>query len=444
VLSTLLAVLLAGGATWDASLRTEGRGGSVPNANTTTVAPTGGTLQVNGTLGLSGLLDQDTTYTASYQARWLQISASEGAPGELMNVGNLGLVYRLSGISRLSFNESFAYGRQDYSNLVAAALAGAPPAGTTTTPTQPGPGQTGNGQPVTGTSPTGQTGTESSINTTRPIPVSLVYLATTTSAGFDTALTHLLKLTLTASYFITGGADAPAQLFIPLQRGISVASNLGWTASRDDVLTLTLAGTGSRFSDHSQTETASGQLGWRHSLDQQTSFDAGLGMGVGASQNGAQPTAATPFPVATAGLTHTVPLQGGASLSGSVHATLTPAIDPITGGVYELVAGNADGSWAPGRELRFNAHFGIGHALSGSAQQGQEIMQGELSTTILMTTRASFSFGGRLAREVVPEQTVPDPMATPTNPHTITRISAFNRVDWGVFAAITIGARGAL
>jgi hypothetical protein len=437
-------VLLAGGTTWDASLRTEGRGGSVPNANTTTVAPTGGTVQINGSVGLSGLLDEDTTYSASYQPRWLQVSASEGAPGEFMNTGNLGLVYRLSGISRLSFNESFSYGRQDYSLLVAAALAGAPPAGTTTTPTQPGPGQTGTGQPVTGTSPTGQTGTESSINTTgRPIPVSLVYLATTTSAGFETALTHTLRLSLTSSFFITGGADAPARLFLPLQRGVSVASTLGWTVSHDDAFSLSLAGTGSRFSDHSQTETASLQAGWRRSLDPQTAFDASAGIGIGASQNGAQPAPVAPFPVMTAGLTHTVPMQGGASLSGAVHGTLTPAIDPITGGVYELLAVNADGSWAPRRELRFNAHFGLGHALSGSAQQGQEIMQGELSTTILFNTRTSFSFGGRLAREVFPEQSIPDPL-DPTGTHTIVTASAFNRLDWGVFAAITIGARGAL
>jgi hypothetical protein len=438
----LLAVLLAGGTTWDASLRTEGRGGTVPNATSTTVAPTGTTLQLNGLLGLSGILDEDTTFSASYQPRYTQISANQGAPGEFMNTGTFGLVYRLSGISRLSFNEAFSYGRQDYSNLVAAALAGAPAGGTV--PTQPGPGQTGTGQPVTGSSPTGQTGAEGNVNTTgRPIPVSLIYLASTTSVGFETALTHLLKLSLTSSYFLTGGADAPARLFLPLQRGVSVTSSLGWAASHDDTLSMTLTGSGSRFSDRSESGTASLQLGWRRNLDPQTGFDAGLGMGVGVS-NGAQTTPVAPFPVASAGLTHTVPLQGGASVSGAVHATMVPAIDPLTGGVYELFFGNADASWTPGRELRFNARFGIGHALSGTAQQGQEIIQGELSTSILMSTRTAFSFGARLAREVVPEQTIPDPLAVPGNPHTITTLSAFHRLDWGVFAAVTFGARGTL
>jgi hypothetical protein len=423
VFCVLIAALLAN-ANWDVSLRTEARGGTVPNAIVTKQSDTtavvgseaGGVGQVDASLGVSGDYE-DLTYSASWQPHYLRATVVENQPDELLNSGRLGLVYRVSSLTRITFGESFAYGVQDFSPLVACQLSA-----------------------VCNVTNTGAQSTAGNATTQRVV-VKLVYLNQVSNLGFDTALSHLVKLNVAASYFITGGADHDGREALPLQHGLTLTSGLGWTATREDVFSATLAATATNFNPAQRSETGALQLGWRRSLNDRTGFDVGLGFGAGAAQGGAQPEATSPFPVASAGITHTIPLRT-ASVSGGLHATLTPAIDPVTGAIYELLQGNADLSWSPATVLRFSGHVGYGRALS-SQYEGQDLLSGDVSGQVALNTHTTFSIGARAARDYFPAGLI----VTNTDPNdkrSFSTLQAFQRFDWAVYAAFAFNFRGPL
>jgi hypothetical protein len=424
VFCVLISALLAN-ANWDVSLRTEARGGTVPNTivnqnsdgTTGTVSnDRGGTGQVDGTLGVSGEYE-DLTYSATWQPHYLRATVAENQPNELLNAGRLLGVYRLSSISRLTFGQTFAYGVQDFSPLVAGELASFANTGATGTQTTTG-------------------GT-----TRQQLAGRLVYLNSVSNLAFDTALSHLVKFNLAGSYFITGGADQVGREFLPLQHGVTLSSGLGWTASRENVFSATLLATGTSFNPSQRSETGSLALGWRRVVNDRTNVDAGLGIGAGAAQGGAQPVTGVPFPVASAGITHTIPLRN-ASVSGGLHATLSPNIDPVTGSIYELLTGSADLSWSPATILRFSAHAGYGHAFSGTQEQGQELLSGDLSATVALNAHTTFSTGVRGARDYFPPGVQVTTLTPTTQP--IVTLQAFQQLDWAVFAAFAFSYRGPL
>ncbi|HEX4384531.1 MAG TPA: hypothetical protein VH083_16330, partial [Myxococcales bacterium] len=241
---------------------------------------------------------------------------------------------------------------------------------------------------------------------------------------------------LAGSYFITGGADAIGRTSLPLQHGVTLSSGIGWTATREDTFTATILATGTSFNPSQRSETGSLSLGYRRSINDRTGVDAGLGFGAGAAQGGAQPVAVSPFPVASAGITHTIPLRN-ASVSGGLHATLSPSIDPVTGAIYEFLQGNADLSWSPLTVLRFSAHAGYGRALSGTQVQGQDLISGELSGQIAFNAYTTFSTGVRGARDFFPSGTqVPG--------STNVTLESFQRIEWAAFAAFAFAFRGPL
>lgn len=420
----LIAALLAN-ANWDVSLRTEGRGGTVPNTTfvdngngTATVSSDkGGTGQIDASLGISGDYE-DWLYSATWQPHYLRATVTENQPDELLNAGRLSATYRLSSISRLTFGQTFAYGVQDFSPLVAGQLASLANTSNTGTPSLAGS------------------------TATQRIVQRLVYLNSVSAAAFDTALTHLMKFNLAGSYFISGGADAVGRTSLPLQHGVTVSSGLGWTATREDTFSATVLATGTSFNPSQRSETGSVQIGWRKAVNDRTGLDVGLGYGLGAAQGGNQGVATTPFPVASAGITHTIPLRN-ASVSGGLHATLSPAIDPVTGGVYELLQGNADLSWSPATILRFSVHAGYGHAFSGTQQQGQDVLSGDLSGQLALNTFTSFSAGVRGARDYFPAGTVV-PGTRDSNGQNLVTLASVQRLEWAAFAAFAFAFRGPL
>jgi len=356
MLSAASALLIASAVTIDLSARIEGR-----SATESAVGfPATNAVQLDAQAAAGARLD-DFQFRLTYAPRLLYSDPlPAGARGaEIFHTASAGVAWRISRTKRLSLEETASYGHQDFSPLVAS------PLGTSAPPTDP----------------------------RLPLLQSLSYLSLGTRLSYEDALTPRLRLGTQGSYLVSGGGDAEAREFLPLQRAAQLGCNLAWTADSRSTFSVSGSANRSTFSGGDESILISGSLGWQFAFRRgpRVAVQAGAGVSRAGDPFDARPWLANVN--GGIGIGDEIRL-GHQRISGSLEGTVSATIDRLTGDVYQLAQGSAQLGFQVLRELHISAHGSAGRGLSG-AQQGSTVALVGLSASIGLFKRVGLSIGGR-------------------------------------------------
>ncbi len=347
MLSVLVASLvLAAPTRYEVALRTEVRGRTPGNE---------GDLQLNPALSLIAPLGP-ISLLASYTPRILVFEPQARNTVSLLHrVRLLGEQKSRRG-NRVFLDEQIAYGENSFSWLVVAAEGG---------------------QPL--------------FDRLTQVPP-LRYFSESTALGIDQALSRSLRVSATATYAVSGGADAEARSIVPLQHGPRLALNLAWAIGTRDAFLAGVAASLAYFSTGQRSYIADASAGWRHQLSSQTEVDVLLGAGAG-RQLGVDESVRV-YPFVGAGLRRQSLPTSRHHLAASLRVGLAPAIDPLNGSVYPRAESFATLEYSPVSRLMLAASGGAAAALSGSVS-GQRLGFGALSASYELNPHFSLTAGVR-------------------------------------------------
>lgn len=257
---------------------------------------------------------------------------------EHTQAGQFNAQWRRPGLMRPYLSQSVLYGLTDLSTLFAT--------------------------PARSTLP-GVTNTPVNRVSTQPVPtLGLVrQFDLDSTLGIDWPLAPTVLLTTELGYFWGGGSDRASRQNMPVQSSPRLIARLGWTASRIDTLTTSLAARYAKFS--SQQAVTSIELSeiWQRSLSDSVRLDVSAGLAAAGGQNRpGRPIDGGLLPLAA------VNLSGGFGVRshhfeayGGVLAA--PFIDRFAGSVYERVEMNAGISWAWVVGVNAYARLGVARGL---------------------------------------------------------------------------------
>jgi hypothetical protein len=227
--------------------------------------------------------------------------------------------------------------------------------------------------------------TSSVIPGLQPLPVvtTLLYVFNNTQVAVARRLSRTWQLSVTAGYMINGGADALAQLSLPLQSGPYVFGTLRKEVSALDDLETGALIYGARFSTTAinttggSTSSSSGSTnilgeateGWIHRWTRyfRTGLAAGAS-GVLESPVRGAPYSPAGYPVARATAKEVRQTSRGRTLTADLLLELAPYVDRLTGNAYERtqVLGSVD--WRAPLGVGFSAQGGYALPLYGNLQ----------------------------------------------------------------------------
>lgn len=376
----------------DGSLSAEGRMGASPIDAHSTV----GSTQLDGYAGMIAKFS-DIQLSGGYSPRMIEMPPPQGNGFSLYHTARLGIQYSLDPTTHLLLQQLGSIGRNDFSPLIATGLLRP----TTAVPVDP----------------------------RLPVRALLAIGSSDSSVSWDQELSRRTTINATAGYSIYGGTDRSAQLYIPLQRGPRATANLSWLAAPSDVLSLTASGSHQAFTNGARSTLGSLIAGWKTDLGRNTRADIGVGTAFGATTGISAGGAPTPFPAASAGITHTFAMRGS-SVSANLRAGASPQVDRTTGTPYEVATGSAGLGWNVDRNLTLSAAGAFGRALSGIQQVGSQLVTAEGSGQYRIDQLLQFSMGLRSAWQSLP----------PATPGTLT-LPGF---QWVVYAHLTFVLHGSL
>ncbi len=222
----------------------------------------------------------------------------------------------------------------------------------------------------------------------------LLYFSETTSISVDQALSRKVVLRTTASYMLSGGADASARAIAPISRVPRLRLILGWELGTHDALLAVLDGSANFFSASQRSYLLDAGVGWRHLFSKYTNFDVLLGAGAGRDES-TDVIHNTLYPYVVAGIRRQFVPGTRSVLEGSLNLRVAPASDPINGRLY--LRGDTFGTLAyfPIPPLGFTAAAGASIALSGTIQ-GQKLGFGGVSVLYELNRHLSLSTGVRV------------------------------------------------
>ena len=356
MISALALLLLAQAFSWNLLARTEGRAGQQTATSTVSSA------QVNATLGADARSD-DVTLSLAYLPQFVTGVPRSAQPTQFLHGGRGSLEWRASRIERVLLQESFIYGTYDFSPLVAT--------GTTPARTRVDPRLAGG--------------------------PSLRYVSTATSLAYERELDRLLRLSASVSYIASGGVDYPAQQRLPLQRSPQAGASLAWRATRQDTLALSANGSIALFTTGTTTQLASANASFRRDLERGRQLEVSAGVSVGRSRGAQAPPDRPASPVLSISLRQSIPLREGA-FSASARLSLSSALDPYTGGVYDLADSRADLAWQLASGMAFIASGSFGRALNGSGPAQLVVADAGLSFAVGRQAALNAGFRGAWQR----------------------------------------------
>ncbi len=375
-------------ATYEVGLRTEVRG----------AAEGSGDLQLNPTLSFTAPI-RSLTLTASYLPRILALEPASRGGVTVLHRGALLGEWRIHSNTRLFLDQQVAYGTNAFSLLVAAAE--------------------------------GSTLTLNRLNELPP----LLYFSEATLLGIDQPLSRKLRLTATAAYGISGGADDVARSLLPLQRGPRTGLTLAWLIHPRDTISAVIRYSAfyfdptSGFSTGARAYLLDTNAAWRHRF---TRYELELGLGVaGARDVGADHSVRLyAQPVATAGLRRELTKRRFHRFGGNLRARLAPAIDPLSGYTYSRVDGVAELDYLPIPKLKLTAGGGAAVALSGSLR-GQAVGLAGLVSSYEIDRHFSVTGGVRVVFQPT----------TQAVPQATTQAVSQATTQWVGFVAVSLSYR---
>lgn len=337
-------------ATYAIGLRTEARGASAG----------AGDFQLNPALSFTASV-RSLTLSATYIPRILALEpASRGGVTVLHRGAFLG-EWRTHRNGRLFLDQQVAYGTNAFSLLVAAAEGGT-----------------------------------LSFDRLAELPP-LLYFSESTNLGIDQPLSRKLRLTASAEYAISGGADDAARSSVPLQRGPRTGLTLAWLVHPRDTVSAAVRYFGSYFSTGARAYLLEGNAAWRHRFSRD---ELELGLGAAGVRDVAGDGSRRIYarPVVTAGLRREPTRRRFHRFGGYLRARLAPAIDPLTGFTYSRAEGVAELDYLPIPRLKLGASGGAAVALSGSLR-GQAVGLAGLAASYEFDRHFSVTGGVRMASQ---------------------------------------------
>jgi len=294
--AVLVATLAAAPVNYELSLRTEARTGTAYLAATSMAS----FLELAPVAGLSTRFDR-TAIEASYRPSLLY-SLNVDHTLTVLHRGNLGASWQPSRKTRVNFDQSLAYGRNDFSPLYA----------------------------IQGTTPP---------DPHLPRVLILAYFSSTSSVGVNHSTLRGLEVGGSASYSLSGGLDQLARSVLPLSRTGTVNGHADFELTRTDWFTSNANASVSRFSNGANTEVANIRMGWRRQVTRATQGDVSFGVSMTRSARPGFADAVGAGPSATLGISHQAPIKRPHQLSGSARVSYSAAIDPYGGGAYQRIEG---------------------------------------------------------------------------------------------------------
>ena len=364
---------------FEAAARAEGR--------TTSPAP-GAPLQTNvvqfdGSFGLATSWPE-LQLSGAYAPRVIlyrpDIAGRDG--NDLFNELRGRIDYRPSRTDRILGEQSFVYGQQDFSPLVA----------------NPGPGT----PPVD----------------PRLAPLgTLQVISSSSELEYQTATSRTTILSARAGFLLSGGADDAARTVLPLQHTVSAGFGSKWATTETDRLSLGATGTYSSFTNGNVSMQAGLEGSWHTQLggpeergpfpaapaagddrNRPPTMVADLAAGLVASRTTdfAGEGAWTPGLIVSGAISRK-PMFGVPALNGAIRASVRSTIDPLTGEYYELADGSAALGYAVTNALIVQTSGSVARALTGAKQEGDTLVMGELGVTLKLGQGVSIATGLRTA-----------------------------------------------
>ena len=278
------------------------------------------------------------------------VAADRGT--DLLHSGVVRFGFAASKTLRFSLTESVTYGRQDFSPLTA--------------------------------------------STTAPPPVVvpsvrfLEVVNSTTSLQVAQRFSPALTGSLGVSYSWGGALQADAGASFPQSRQPGLFGSLGWTLSKRDKLSGTLAAGISSSDNGSSASYASLTAAFARVFSQ--AVQASLSTGMSWTQSQAGPRVGSVWgllPNAAASVSFATPVRG---LSFSAGGALSPALDAQTGTANTSATASAGASWQISRTASASATGAFLRVVQGRLE-GSETRQGTLQFSL--TLPASFALGAR-------------------------------------------------
>ena len=370
MVSCLLAV---GGVAVDVAARAEARGATAATGFTPAAS---GAMQVDGALGASA--DFDTLrLSAGYSPRAIfSVLGGTGYQGaDVLQTARLGADFSPSAIEHFGLSEIFSYGQQDFSPLIAQQISAAPTPGI---PAQPG-------APAT-----------TILDPRLSLLVRVAYISSRTGFGYTTAFSPRLRLAVQGGYAFSGGADEIGRIFLPLQHFADLGSNLFWSATPRDDLSIGFTTAAARLPAQGRTDAiflVNG--GWQGAPAAFTRADISLGGGV-ATGGAAGVSTTSPAAQASAGIAREFPLEKQ-QLNAALRASVAATIDRIGGGVYEMGGVRALVGYSPTQFLRLVATTGLERPLTNGSARGRALVTSDVGASLELAPKVALGLGARAA-----------------------------------------------
>lgn len=375
--------------TYEVGLRTEVRGATEGT----------GDFQLNPAVSLTVPI-RSLSFTASYIPRILALEPRSRGGFTVLHRGAFLAQWRTQSDGRLFLDQQASYGTNAFSLLVAAAE-----------------------------------GSSLSLNRLNELPP-LLYFSETTLIGVEQPLSRTLRLTASASYGVSGGADQfTRSQYLPIQRGQKAALGVAWLVHPRDTLSAAVRYSGNYFSTGQRVHIWEANGGWRHRFNRDV-----LELGLGAAETRDVFTDARLRrqiqPVASVSLTREPPKRRFHRFGGNLRARLAPATDPINGFTYSRVEGTAEVDYLPMPKLKLTAGGGAAVALSGSLS-GQALGLAGLSASYEIDRHFSLAGGVRFISQALLQASQIDPLTSQTALPPVLQTTT----QWVGFVAVSLSYR---
>lgn len=165
---------------------------------------------------------------------------------------------------------------------------------------------------------------------------SVPFVSSDTTLAVAAVLTRRSTLSLSSSYFVSGGVDDEARMLFPFSTGVRGSVGFERRATRADTLSTSVDASAQRAEGQGatiRTRTITASEVWRHSWSQSTDSSVRAGTGLTSSSDAVKNPSF--FPSASASLTHRI-------VTGPRHGRLELTLSANVDNVVDQLSGRAD------------------------------------------------------------------------------------------------------
>lgn len=214
------------------------------------------------------------------------------------------------------------------------------------------------------------------------------------SLGFEQRFGQRFRLTGAAGYGVFGGLRDQDREVLPLRQGPRGNLQFSFHPDRRDELAASAQVEHLIFDTGRAVTVTEGTLAWTRNLERDLRLElAAGGAGVRAFGGDSPELTLRARPVLSAGLEKSLPVRGE-RLTAAARGRIGPAVDRLSGDVYERAEGSLSIDWLPVRHFGLAVRGGASSPLEG-ALQGQTVSTGELEARLLPHRSVAFSAGLR-------------------------------------------------